>query len=173
MTQAPIGNICAIVGLVSGFFFKDLFYLLCFFKAIWIHYMMSMQECVELIHFPSSEAWLGLTKKDVPCRLRCLKPGTRWKQIGTLVYSTWNMWRGTASEETLLLWYKERTSDRGFEGGRAEERAKPVFDCIWHERTKTTFAFSCRRSLTGLLSQAVVVILGRQLQIPIKASLQA
>lgn len=95
-----------------------------------------------------------------PCRAK-----SRFQQKHSILYITWNMWCGAA-----VIW-ATREGGVGWRWGEHKRDWKWVFDCIWHEWTKTTFAFSCWRSLTGLLSQAVVVTLGRQLQIQIKASL--
>lgn len=110
------------------------------------------------IFHPASAMW-SLTRNKVKAN------ASRNTSILNMKYVVWNCrW----SEETLL-WYKLRTGDGCCWRRKRRERERGWdFDCIRHERTKTTFSFSCQRSLTGLLLRAFVVTLGRQLQIPIK-----
>lgn len=116
------------------------------------------QKTKPRIFHPASALW-SLTRNKVKANV------SRNTSILNMKYVVWNRrW----SEETLL-WYKLRTGDGCCRRRKRRERERGLdFDCIRHERTKTTFSFSCRRSLTGLLLRAFVATLGRQLQTPIK-----
>lgn len=88
--------------------------------------MLSMQERVLLFHFPLLPSLIyAKQKRHVPYRLYPMfKPWDKVKanvnRNTSILYMKYVVWNCQWSEE-MLLWYKERTGDGGFEGENRRE----------------------------------------------------